>query len=656
MINVQSPITPFGLKAASAITNLKHEAAPQELPGQPAEKKQRVSVESALKMKEAASALSFLARSSDSENEAPPKFAMGLSAQKSAAKKTGGIVSIISKSITQKKKVAVAPTNSAQPSVVPTQRAAPPQSNRPPMTPHQVYPHHPPPPVLVPSGRANPLGWMWPNLPMRPPHMFGCFPSMHHHHQQPHMPPQPIYQQEPVPPVRYQRRPVKPKSEWTEDDDQRREQAKTKKQAWTLASHAPAAAPTAAPKEPVVAAPEPMEMVQDENEPVEVPQQVVEAAKAVEVAKLEENGVEVTDIQAAKSLKAKDIPLTAESIKQELMAAYPSIRKKRTTWSDDEDERLKSIVAALDPEGVRKCNWTDVARYVLTVNDWTGYVTSWYRTLLTCRCFYLICTSLMPERDSKQCRDRWLNHLDPALSKHANSPWTVDEDRKLIMFIKKHGTRWRLMQLTILPNRSELTIKNRWNSSMKRRYTRYLSDKWNVSPNSIQLLNAQGLLHPGVSVDQMLEVAQGNIVHVSKSFGEPMSDRSELVIGEINNKTGGIVKEMVDKLNNESAIAKSANETPAFVRIYKTKMSDENVREELGVIEIPQDSCFATTRATLFQRFGLDSTWKFSLPEFGIITAKQELDLGSMAPLMKRLGLGHGSKAQPVELSVVEQA
>jgi hypothetical protein len=246
--------------------------------------------------------------------------------------------------------------------------------------------------------------------------------------------------------------------------------------------------------------------------------------------------------------------------------------------------------------------------------------------------------------------------LDPALIKHANSPWTPEEDRKLIMFIKKHGTRWRLMQLTILPNRSELTIKNRWNSSMKRRYTRYLADKWHVHPNSIQLLNAQGLLHPGVSVDQMLEVAQFSMSHVNRSFGEPLSDKAALVVGE-ENKTS-LVKEMVKKLDGEATDAQLAviGEKPAFVRIFKTKMSDEDVREELGVLEIPQDSCFATTRATLFQRFGLDSTWKFSLPEFGIITAKQELDLGRMCPLMKRLGLGLGTKAQPVELSVVEQA
>ena len=378
MINVQSPITPFGLKAASAITSLKHEAAPQELPGQPAEKKARVSVESALKMKEAASALSFLARSSDSENEPPPKFAMGLSAQKPVAKNTGGIASIITNTIAQtKKKVAVAPTNSKQSCAVPTQRAAPvpPQASRPPMHP-QVHPHHHPPPVLVPSRRANPLGWMWPNLPpMRAPHMFGCFPGMPHH--QPHMPPQPqpVYH-EPVPPVRHQRRPVKPKSEWTEDDDQRlkdleaeyrREQAKTKKQAWTLASHAPSAPPKKAPQKPV-AAPEPMELsVHEESKSEEEPMQVVlEAVKPVEGANKPVETMEVVEVHAVEPVKGKVAPLTAESIKQELMAAYPNIRKKRTTWSDDEDERLKSIVAALDPEGIRKCNWTDVARYVLT--------------------------------------------------------------------------------------------------------------------------------------------------------------------------------------------------------------------------------------------------------------------------------------------------
>ncbi|GKZ00840.1 hypothetical protein MPSEU_001035700 [Mayamaea pseudoterrestris] len=667
MINIQSPITPFGLKAASAMTNLKHQAAPQELPEQPPKKKQ--TVESALKMKEAASALTGLARRD--ENEAPPVvppiFAMGLSAQKpkqqqqpkkkTAATTVGesiktvkeGIKSIIPALAKTQKRFAAGPSNksSSQSAVVPTRKHAPSAAaaaaaSRHPMPPphhhhhhHSAY-QHPPPHhahhhhhMVAPP---PPSAWMWPTLPpMRPPsHMFGnCFPGMYSHPPPP--PPHHSHYAEPSAAAaasRHQRRPVKNDAEeWTEDDEERlkrleaeyrREQAKSKKHAWMLAANNRPAAPAAIPLA--------MSFDDEEDDDVQVVEQQVEVAPVAEPKLVAAPAPQPVVEQAAapKVIKLED--LTPEVIQKELMAACPNVRRKRTTWTDEEDERLKSIVAALDPNGIRKCNWTDVAR-------------------------------LMPERDSKQCRDRWLNHLDPALTKHCNTPWTREEDRKLIMFIKKHGTRWRLMQLTILPSRSELTIKNRWNSSMKRRYTRYLAEKWNVSANSISLLNAQGLLHPGVDIDQMLDVAQCTLIHVNRGFGEPTSVKSELLVSEseIKSKGGGIVQEMVSKLNKEAAAATTGDEH-AVVRIFKTKMSDEDVREELGVIEIPQDSCFATTRATLFQRFGLDSTWKFTLPQFGIITAKQELDLGRMCPLMNTLGLGLGTKSQPVELSVVEQA
>jgi hypothetical protein len=65
------------------------------------------------------------------------------------------------------------------------------------------------------------------------------------------------------------------------------------------------------------------------------------------------------------------------------------------------------------------------------------------------------------ERTGKQCRERWLNHLDPVLTK---GPWTVEEFEILSQAHAILGNKWSEIKKQYLPNRSENTIKNKWNA------------------------------------------------------------------------------------------------------------------------------------------------------------------------------------------------
>lgn len=71
---------------------------------------------------------------------------------------------------------------------------------------------------------------------------------------------------------------------------------------------------------------------------------------------------------------------------------------------------------------------------------------------------------LLPGRIGKQCRERWRNHLDPNIN---HSPWTAEEDATLIHLHKQFGNHWVKIS-SMMINRSDNAIKNRWNSTLKK--------------------------------------------------------------------------------------------------------------------------------------------------------------------------------------------
>lgn len=108
-----------------------------------------------------------------------------------------------------------------------------------------------------------------------------------------------------------------------------------------------------------------------------------------------------------------------------------SVGLRKGQWTEDEDAVVLEEVEKAG--GALQVKWTDIAER-------------------------------LKGRLGKQVRERWQNHLDPALSK---DPWGEDEDQLLISLQACMGNKWSEIARAFT-GRSENSVKNRWNSKQRK--------------------------------------------------------------------------------------------------------------------------------------------------------------------------------------------
>ena len=64
----------------------------------------------------------------------------------------------------------------------------------------------------------------------------------------------------------------------------------------------------------------------------------------------------------------------------------------------------------------------------------------------------------IPNRTARQIRERYKNYLSPDVN---NSPWTAEEDARLLMLVAEHGPKWSKI-MAHFRNRTDVSIKNHY--------------------------------------------------------------------------------------------------------------------------------------------------------------------------------------------------
>jgi hypothetical protein len=83
----------------------------------------------------------------------------------------------------------------------------------------------------------------------------------------------------------------------------------------------------------------------------------------------------------------------------------------------------------------------------------------------------------MPNRNSRQCRERWLNYLNPSLNSES---WTATEDALLEEKYHQIGPRWVFM-MKFFPNRTDAMLKNRFQVLRRKAMRQALADSQDIS-------------------------------------------------------------------------------------------------------------------------------------------------------------------------------
>ncbi|KAL4191689.1 hypothetical protein AMTRI_Chr07g31150 [Amborella trichopoda] len=252
----------------------------------------------------------------------------------------------------------------------------------------------------------------------------------------------------------------------------------------------------------------------------------------------------------------------------------PTKRSTKGNWTEEEDAILMQAVKQFNGKNwkqIAKCfndradvqclhRWQKVLNPDVVKGPWTkeedDEIVKQVEKLGTKK--WSVVAQSLPGRIGKQCRERWYNQLNPAIKKE---PWTQEEDCVLIHAHQIYGNKWAEIA-KFIPGRTDNSIKNYWNCTMKKK----LQKQSNVTP----LLSTSSLSTAGEGLDRSIILANENSECSAVTSGQNLGS-------EVCPETSSV---------NLSLLSANQEVKPNYNEVHeslKEKTDDNSVGPDLGL-------------------------------------------------------------------------
>lgn len=290
--------------------------------------------------------------------------------------------------------------------------------------------------------------------------------------------------------------------------------------------------------------------------------------------------------------------------------------KKTGKWSDEEDRILYELVPLYGPKNWKKIadkiqgrsaiqclhRWTKILQPGLVKGPWTieedRKLLDWVKKEGAMK--WTQCSEFIKGRNGKQCRERWFHTLNPKIIK---GNWTAEEDLRIFTLYKQLGGKWSKIALSIL-GRTENSIKNRFYSTLRRKAVEQAKSRSNAKQHSdLSSSSAENVNCAEFAYDSYKAKKANQISNLGSNFSlDELSDFLPQALLEVKikfMKEFNFTPEELARKENEILHGEVSREQKLNADYLKEKLNEENVLNMQGNFVYNNDNNLAGNPQTI---------------------------------------------------------